>query len=277
MKKILYFAALLVVTSICLNSCVSSKKIIYFQGADTIYNTPQPILQQYEMRIKPADQVMIRVNADQPELLTVFSNNIIMGSTNSRTGSSSMNMGSTQSSLGGSYLSFTVDNNGFVHLPVLGDLQISDLTCDEAAQVVKKSIIDHGIVADPDVNVILMNARVTVIGAAKSPKVVPLSSERNTVLDILAQCGDVSEASLRKRVSLYREVHGQRMRYDLDLTSADIFNSPAFYVEQNDMIYIEPNKSMNVRSSAFSTFLSTGASILGVISSIVALVIAVTK
>ena len=111
----------------------------------------------------------------------------------------------------------------------------------------------------------------------KTPHVVSLTSERNTILDVLSQCGDLSDQGLREKVSLYREDNGIRQKYDLDLTQANIFESPAYYVQQNDLIYVQPNKSQNVRSSAFPTYLSASASILGFVSSITALVFAILK
>ncbi len=273
MKKQISLALTAVAAAACLSSCVSSKKIIYFQGSDDKFAQAQQIQQMYEMRLKPADQILIKVTCDQPELLEVFNLDVTMGS-GSRNGSN-LSYGSTGSM--GSVYGYTIDNEGFVSLPMLGKVSVKDLTTDEAAKAIEQKIIEKNIIKEPDVTVRLLNARVAVLGAVRSPRVVSLNSERNTILDVLAQCGDVSDQALRKNVTLYRETNGQRSMYHLDLTQADIFESPAFYVQQNDMIYVQPNKSQNVRSSAFSTFLSTGASILGVISSIVALVIALSK
>ena len=273
MKKSLTLALTAVTAALSLSSCVSSKKIIYFQGSDEKFAQAQQILQKYEMRLKPADQILIKVTCDQPELLEVFNLDVTMGSGN-RSGSN-LSYGSTGSM--GSVYGYTIDNEGFVNLPMMGKVQVKDLTTDEAAKAIEQKIIEKNIIKEPDVTVRLLNARVAVLGAVKSPHVVSLTSERNTILDVLSQCGDVSDQALRQKVTLYRETNGQRSMYHLDLTQADIFESPAFYVQQNDMIYVQPNKSQNVKSSAFSTFLSTGASILGVISSIVALVIALSK
>jgi polysaccharide export outer membrane protein len=145
----------------------------------------------------------------------------------------------------------------------------------ESARIIEKEIKALKLINDPKVTVHLLNARVTVIGAIHAPKTVNLTSERNTVIDILAQCGDLSAASLRQNIKLFREVNGKRQMYTLDLTDVNIFNNPAFYVQQNDMIYVEPNRSLGVKSSAFYTFLSAGASILGLASSIVALVLSI--
>jgi hypothetical protein len=138
-------------------------------------------------------------------------------------------------------------------------------------------IKEKNIIREPEVTVRLLNARVAVLGAVKSPHVVSLTSERNTVLDVLSQCGDVSEQALRKEVTLYREENGKRSKYHLDLTSTDIFDNPAFYVQQNDLIYVQPNKRQNVKSSAFSTFLGVGGSVISALASVTALAISIVN
>ena len=256
---------------LCLSSCVSSKKIIYFQGADSVYAYAQAIQQKYEMKLKPADQVLIKITCDSPELLEIFSSDVTMGSS----GTNSSNYGNTGSL--GSVYGYTVDNEGDLLLPVIGKVHVGGLTCDDAAKAIENKVISKNIIKDPEVTVRLLNARVTVLGAVKSPHVVSLNSERNTILDVLAQCGDVSDQALRQKVTLYREENGQRSMYHMDLTQVDIFENPAFYVQQNDLIYVQPNKSQNVKSSAFTTFLSTGASILGFVTSLTALVFTLSK
>lgn len=273
MKKISLLActAFVLLASLVSTSCVSQKKLVYFQGADSLYANAQNIAQQYEMRLKPADQILIKITTSdsEPELLEIFARDVTMGSFG--TNSSSYNQGGTVSNSYG----YTVTNDGYVVLPALGRVDVNNMTCEEAARTIEKKVKDMKLINDPEVTVRLQNARVTVIGAVSSPRTVNLTSERNTVIDILAQCGDLEPASLRKNIKLFREVNGQRQMYTLDITDANIFNSPAFYVQQNDMIYVEPNKSLGVKSSAFYTFLSAGASILGLASSIVALVLSI--
>lgn len=273
MKKISLLActAFVLLASLVSTSCVSQKKLVYFQGADSLYANAQNIAQQYEMRLKPADQILIKITTSdsEPELLEIFARDVTMGSFG--TNSSSYNQGGTVSNSYG----YTVTNDGYVVLPAIGRVDVNNMTCEEAARTIEKKVKDMKLINDPEVTVRLQNARVTVIGAVTSPKTVNLTSERNTVIDILAQCGDLEPASLRKNIKLFREVNGQRQMYTLDITDANIFNSPAFYVQQNDMIYVEPNKSLGVKSSAFYTFLSAGASILGLASSIVALVLSI--
>ncbi len=271
MKKSLFFMStmLLLVASMLTTGCVSQKKLVYFQGADTLYATAQRISQQYEMKLKPADQILVKITTtDNPELLQIFARDITMGA-----------LATTQTYNQGGGLSnaygYTVTNDGYVILPAIGKVYVDNMTCENAARTIENKIKELQIIQEPEVTVRLLNARVTVVGAVKGPRSVSLTSERNTIIDILAQCGDLDVTSLRQNVKLFREVNGQRHMYTLDLTDVNVFNNPAFYVEQNDMIYVEPNKSLGVKSSAFYTFLSAGASILGLASSIVALVLTI--
>lgn len=257
---------------VCLSSCVSDEKIIYFQNSEYMFEQAQEILQKYQMRLKPADQVLIKVTCDNPELLEVFNLDVTMGS-GSRYGSSNLSYGG--SSTMGNVYGYNVDNNGNLTLPMLGEVYVRNMTCEEAAVAIENKIKEKNIIREPDVTVRLLNARVAVLGAVKSPHVVSLTSERNSILDVLSQCGDVSDQALRQNVTLYREENGKRTRYELDLTQTDIFNSPAFYVQQNDLIYIQPNRSQNVRSSAFSTFLGVAGSVISAIASVSALVISI--
>lgn len=272
MKKIISMT--FVATAIvCLCSCVSSEKIIYFQHSDVVFEEAQQILQKYEMRLKPADQVLIKVTCDNPELLEVFNLDVTMGA-GMRSGGN-LSYGTTGSM--GSVYGYTVDNNGNLILPMLDPVYVRNLTCEEAATAIENMIKNKNIIKEPVVTVRLLNARVAVLGAVKSPHVVSLTSERNTVLDVLSQCGDVSDQALRKKVTLYREENGKRSMYHLDLTQADIFESPAFYVQQNDLIYVQPNKSQNVKSSAFSTFLGVGGSVISALASVTALAISIVN
>ena len=261
---------ILMIVSLITTSCVSQKKLVYFQGADELYAQAQKISQQYEMRLKPADQILVKITCPDKELLEVFAQDVTMG-TAGNYGSTYAN-GTVSNSYG-----FTVTNEGYVILPAVGKVYVDNMTTEEAARAIENMVKEKNLILEPEVTVRLMNARVTVIGAAKQCHVVNLTSERNTIVDVLAQSGDLSEMSKRQNIKLFREVNGERMMYNVDLTKVDVFESPAFYVQQNDMIYIEPNKSLGVKSSSFYTFLGAGATILGLISSITALAISIKK
>jgi polysaccharide export outer membrane protein len=269
MKKFQSIVIILLATLMA-TSCVSRKKLIYFQGADSLYAKAQKIAQQYEMRLKPADQVLVKITCPDKDLLNIFAQDVTMGSNTQTT--SSYSSGTLSNSYG-----FTVTNDGHLILPAVGKVFVDNMTTEECARAIEAKVKELNLIKDPEVTVRLLNARVTVVGAVQGPRVVNLTSERNSVIDVLAQCGDLNEMSLRKKIKLFRENNGERTMYEMDITDVNIFTNPAFYVQQNDLIYIEPNKSLGVKSSSFYTFLGAGASILGLISSIVALVIAIKK
>lgn len=268
MKKYITLTALLAMLLMTGTSCVSTKKIVYFQDSDSIFAKAQRILQQYEMRVKPADQIQIRVTSSEPELLDVFRQEVVIGGSQNTN-----NINSSLSTQG----AFTINNAGEVVLPLLGSIKVADNTCEEIGRIIEQRIIEKGIVQDPSVSVRLLNARVAVLGAVQRPGVVSLTSERNTLADVLAQCGDIDDTGLRYHVKLFREQNGQRQIYEMDMTKADVFQSPGFYMQQNDLIYVEPNKSKSIKSSAAYTFLGAGASIMAFLTTIISLVILLTK
>lgn len=266
---------LALMTMLLMSSCVSTKKIVYFQDSDQVFKQGQQMLQQYEMRLKPADQVYIKVTCSEPELLSIFAQDVVMGTAGGGTSMSSSYLNSS-GNMSNAY-GYTVSNDGSITLPAVGRVNVAGLTMDEAAKRIEESIIEANLIKDPEVTVLLLNARVAVLGAVRAPQVVSLTSERNTILDVLSRCGDIADTGLRQKISLYREENGVRKKYSIDLTDSQVFQNPAYYVQQNDMIYVEPNKSQSVKSSAFYTFLGAGASIVSVISSIVSIVILVTR
>ncbi len=266
MKKILSILCTTALAILLCTGCVSTKKITYFQGSEELFQQPRQITQQYEMRLKPADQVVIKVSSRNPELLEVFSTGTVMGSSSQNSAS----MTSANGTLGNVY-GFTVTNSGELILPAIGSVKVEGYTTEEAADVIEERIKALGLVKDPDITVRLLNARVTVVGAVHTPKVVNLTSERNTIVDVLSQCGDIDDTGLRYKIKLYREEKGQMAMYELDMTKSDIFTSPAYYVQQNDMIYVEHNKSKKVKTSAFYTALGAWSSIVGALSTIASL------
>ncbi len=256
-------------TLLTLTGCVSQKKIVYFQGSDAVYTSPQPIAQSYRMAIQPADRISLSVTCSEPKLLTGFASNVTFGTNEAVTTSG----GGTREI----YTGYTVDRDGYVTLPMVGKLKAQGRTEEEFASIVEQAIISAGIVNDPQVTVKFTNARVSVLGAVNKPGAIALNSQRTSVLDVLAAAGDVSDNGLKTNVQLYREVDGKREMYILDLTQADVFNSPAFYVQQNDMIYVSPNKAAGVKNSPFFTFWGASASIASVVISLTSLIIALSK
>ena len=247
-----------------MTSCVSSKKMLYLQGADKLHENPQKIENNYELRIKPDDQLLITINSKAPELLTPFANNQVLGS------SSSTN---TQESTG-----LLVSQSGKIEIPVLGEMQAAGLTRQELADAIKNKLIEGEYIKDPTVLVRFKGAKIVVLGEVGSPGVKDLPGERVTILEAIGLAGDLPPTAHRENILVIREENGERKSYSVDLTSGeDILNSPVFYLQQNDVVYVEPNKAINVKGSSALTYLSAGSSIIGVLASILSLVFILTK
>lgn len=253
-------------------SCVSTKKIVYFQGADSLYQQAQQVMQQYEMKLKPADQILVKVTCSEPDLLAVFAQDVVMGTSGGGRSNSSSYLSSGASGGMSNAYGYTITNDGYVVLPSIGKVHVAGLTTLDAAKVIEEKIKEVNHITDPGVTVNLLNARVAVLGAVKSPRVVSLTSERNTVLDVLSQCGDIADTGLRQKIKLFREVDGRRMMYEMDLTKSNVFESPGYYVQQNDLIYVEPNKSQSIKSSAFYTFWTAGATIISTLATVTSMI-----
>lgn len=247
-----------------MTSCVSSKKMLYLQGADKLHENPQKIENNYELRIKPDDQLLITINSKAPELLTPFANSQVLGS------SSSTN---TQESTG-----LLVSQSGKIEIPVLGEMQAAGLTRQELADAIKNKLIEGEYIKDPTVLVRFKGAKIVVLGEVGSPGVKDLPGERVTILEAIGLAGDLPPTAHRENILVIREENGERKSYSVDLTSGeDILNSPVFYLQQNDVVYVEPNKAINVKGSSALTYLSAGSSIIGVLASVLSLVFILTK
>ena len=262
-----YIVPFLFALFVCLmggmTSCVSSKKMLYLQGTD-LHERPQRIEGNYELHIKPDDQLLITINSKAPELLAPFANNQVLGS------SSSTNTQETSGLL--------VNQNGKIELPVLGEIQAGGLTRQELADIIKSKLIEGEFIKDPTVLVRFKGAKIVVLGEVKSPGVKNLPSERVSILEAIGMAGDLPPTAHRENILVLREENGERKSYHVNLTSGeDILNSPAFYVQQNDVVYVEPNKAINVKGSSALTYLSAGGSVIGVLASVLSLIFILAK
>lgn len=247
-----------------MTSCVSSKKMLYLQGADKLNENPQKIEGNYELRIKPDDQLLISISSKSPELLTPFANSQVLGST-STTGTQEMT-------------GLLVDQNGKIEIPVLGEMQAAGLSRQELADAIKNKLIEGEYIKEPTVLVRFKGAKILVLGEVGSPGVKELPGERVTILEAIGMAGDLPPTAHRENILVIREDNGERKSYTVDLTSGtDILNSPVFYVQQNDVVYVEPNKAINVKGSSALTYLSAGSSIIGVLASVLSLIFILAK
>ncbi len=240
-------------------SCVSPKKMVYMQGVEDLENNPQAIAQNYELRIEPDDQLLVTVSSKDGELLELFSNSQILGSSSS---SSSLT----------DAIGLRVDKEGKVQVPVLGEMQAAGLTRKEFAEEVKNRIVSGEYIKDPVVTVQIKGFKISVMGEVSSPGVQTISGDRVTILEALTMAGDLLPSGKRENVLVIREEGDQRITYTVDLTSGEkVLSSPCYYLKQNDVIYVKPNKSIGVKGSSTLSFISAGGSIISVLASLLSI------
>ncbi len=250
MKKT-YFLTFIIFSLFTLFSCGSRKEIVYFQTTEDL-NTN---FSQFVPRIQANDQLAIIISGADPSAVAPF-NNV-----------SSMTINATQANVSPYHPTYVVSENGDITLPIIGDVKIAGLTRNEAANAIKEKLSKY--IVNPSVLVNFVNFRITVLGEVAKPGSFILPNERITLLDALGLAGDLTIKGKRENVIVIRETNGKKEKFVLDLTSDSTLNSPAYYLAQNDVVYVEPN-SAQVTASKFTPNYSLWISMAGVIISVIA-------
>lgn len=160
-----------------------------------------------------------------------------------------------------------MDEAGFLEMPIIGKVQCNGLTRHELAEAIAGKIREGGYINDPTVNVQFDDMKISVIGEVARPGQYDVTRDKISIFDALAMAGDMTVFGIRTEVAVQREVDGVRSIEYLDLTSKEIFNSPAFYIQQNDVIYVKPNKykaqtgEFNQNRSFYLSLVSTAISV----------------
>lgn len=232
-------------------SCSTQKEIAYFQ--DIKPGEENTLTDATIIRIRPEDKISIIVNSKDPELAALFNLPYISNQIGS-TRSSSQNSNSQISG-------FTVDSDGYIDYPIIGKIYVQDMTREEIARYIKNELISRNLIKDPVVTVEFMNLTIAVLGEVSSPGRYSIDRDKITILEALSMAGDLTINGKRDNVQVLRNVDNKQVTYTLDLRSAkDIYTSPAYYLQQNDVIYVEPNSKRarestvngnNVRSASF--------------------------
>jgi len=214
-------------------SCGPVKDITYFQNK--VAGQPEKIDKHAGIVIQPKDVISIVVSSRNPELAAMFNMPVITYQAGSEITQTS---GYNQRLAG-----YIVDNDGYIDFPVLGRIKVSGMTRWELAELIKKRLISDGYLSDAVVTVEFLNFKVSVLGEVESPGTFVVEGDKVTVLQALAMARDLTIYGKRDNVSIIRERDGQRVIYQINLTDVDLFKSPAYYLQPNDIIYVEPNQN----------------------------------
>lgn len=232
-------------------SCATHKQIIYFQDAQNA-DSAKIALDDPEIRFQPDDKISIVVSCRDPELANLFN----LPNVSRYVGAQSL---SSSSSGNQGLMCYTIDPEGYIDFPELGKLQVAGMTRSEVAAFVKGQLIGRNLIQNPVVTVEYANLQVSLIGEVKSPGRYNINRDKVTILDAISMAGDLTITGNRKNVMVMRaDSLGEVMTYTVDLTSIDsVKNSPVYYLCQNDMIYVEPNKKRARQADANGNTLVT--------------------
>ncbi len=254
MKKINILFGIFLLLTVLFSSCGSTKKIAYLQNSDSINFEQSRFL--YDARIMPKDQITISVNTTTPEVSQPF--NLLL--------QNAYTQGANLSSGRGTLMPYLVDNEGYINFPIVGKLKVGGLTKSEAEQLVTEKIRPYmAETENPVVTVTMASYSVSVLGEVNRPGTFQVSREKITILEALAQAGDLTIYGVRDRVKLIREdANGEKSVVTLNLNDANIINSPYYYLQQNDVVYVEPNKikAQNSKVGQTTTLWFSATSIL---------------
>lgn len=253
-KTVPFFLAFLVF------SCASRKDLVYYQDIDNLEHNENSI--SYEIKIQPDDLLAIIVSADDPEIAMPFN----LKSYNTANSRNSMDQVI--------YQLYLVDKNGFIDFPILGKLSVSGLSRTEVLDMLKEKISVY--IKDPIITFRITNFKVSIQGEVVAPGTYPIASERVTLMEALSMARDLTIYGKRNNILIIREINGVKSYNRVDITKADFINSPFYYLAQNDVVYVEPNKT-RINGAAVGANTGVFISISSLLITVVTLIVTTTN
>ncbi len=253
LKSFLKIFSLLIFTSVLTCSCVSKKKILYLQDLEQIADNPANV--NYNITIRGNDLLTINVSALNPDAVAPFNQPLV-----SRTSINGVVQTAQQ------LQTYLVSVDGKIEFPLIGTVKLAGLTRTQATEKLKELVSKY--VKNPIINVRILNFKVSVLGEVQRPGTFTINDERITILEALGLAGDMTIFGDRKNVKIIREINGVKSYGELDFTSSSIIDSPFYYLQQNDVVIVSPNKAQ-IQSSSFNRNTSVFISIAGIIISVI--------
>ena len=222
MKRLLPMLAVIVL----LASCSSQKKVTYFN--DLGAGSSVAIAPMQEIKLKPGDKFSVHVNSKDKELVAPLNLSL-----------TSQTSGTQQTQL-----AFTVDREGNIDFPQLGTIHVEGMTRDDLAKHLKKEIVGNRIALDAVVLVEFKNHQISILGEVGKPGKYNIEKDYITILDAISMAGDLTIQGQRNNITVLREEQGQQKAYSINMNdAAQLHSSPVYYLQQNDIVYVEPNKA----------------------------------
>ena len=214
-------------------SCSTPKEISYFQDLQPGV-TELAITDPVEIKVSPKDKLSILVNSQDQKLNELFN----LQNTSGNTSSNRIELG------------YTVDTQGFINFPVLGKVKVGGMTREQIAEYLTGQLKEKELIKDPVVTVEFINLGVSVLGEVNNPGRIKIERDNMTILDAISEAGDLTIYGKREKVLVLRQENGRQRVYGVNLCSAEhIYSSPVYYLQQNDVVYVEPNDTKSRQST----------------------------
>ncbi|MGN1046422.1 MAG: polysaccharide biosynthesis/export family protein [Candidatus Cryptobacteroides sp.] len=245
-------------------SCSTYKNINYMQDLEANKETKMEI--NKGILIQPKDLISIIVSSRSPEIASMFNLPIVAFQA----------ANSTSYTASQSLLGYSVDNDGCINFPALGKIYVAGMNRWELSELIKDMLVKSDLIKDPVVTVAFMNFKVSVMGEVSAPGTYTIEGDKITILEALSLARDLTIFGRRDNVAVIREQNGVRSTYTVDLRSTDLFNSPAYYLQQNDIIYVTPNKvkagqsTLNENTTKSASFWVSVGSFLTTVATLIA-------
>lgn len=252
----LFFYLIVALAAIGVGSCSAPKNVAYFQNAVDIRG--MTLQDEQPFRLRPKDKINIVVSSTDPMLVQQF--NLTSNSHSMRALGTHLapqtSAGNYTSSGSGQILAYTVDEQGDIDFPVLGKIAVKGKTRQEVAAYIRSRLIARELVLDPIVTVEYVNLAVNVLGEVNRPGRIDVMKDNFTILDAIGAAGDLTINGQRENVMVFREIDGEDQTFVINLCDRqDILSSPAYYLQQNDVVYVTPNpKKQRESKSMGNTF-----------------------
>lgn len=246
----------ILITILSMSSCSLKKKMVYFQT-----EVGEATAKSYTPVFKADDLLSIVVKADNLESAIPFN----LPVTNSISSANGYSQGNSERD------GYLVDENGNIDFPIFGKIHLAGLRRIEATELLANRLSEY--LQNPIVNIQILNFKVTILGDVSKPGTYKIPNERMTVLEALGLSGDLNITGKRQNILVIRDNEGVKEQFRIDLTNTEeVFTSPAYYLQQNDVVYVEPNANQRTFSSFWRTSASIFISIAGVIISTISVI-----
>lgn len=236
-------------------SCSSYKTIPYFQDLNKTAATKEAIKNYSPLTIQPEDILGVNVSSLNPEASAIFNYNL-----------NRVNGNNYDNSPSNPVVGYLVDQNGQIRLPLIGTMKVSGYTTAQIREQLQQKLVTY--LKEPVVNIRVLNFKISVLGDVLKPDVYTIQNERITLPEALSLAGDLNITAIRTNVLLVRELDGNREYIPIDLTSKELFNSPYYYLRNNDVIYVQPDKTKYAtvdRGYRTATLVLSGLSIIAIV------------